>query len=529
MSKSPADLIKQIERLFQKKKYQSILDMLPDAFVDEQKNAVLYAWKARACVALEKTDESFANAQKAIDIDPDLPMAYHARGNFWATKNEHEKAIADYTKAIGLNEKYAISYNNRGLVWQDRAEFDKAIADYTTAIELDINDSDVYYNRGNAWIKKNEYDNGIKDYTQAITLNKNDADSYYNRAEAYKDSGEFERALSDYEQYIRLANDSQDYFTKIAKAEIENLKQNIEEKWRAEITTLISKIKKLLLFEKPCITHYTTFTAAKTMILGGSLFRLSEGAYLNDTSEGRQILEYLAFSITKDLNYVTAEDFTEKPFIGSFVNEIKHNDLTLWRMYGKESHAEASGCALTINRQQFISGFESKLSPDRSSNNSGITESRYSFYKIAYIHNEEFVLPRTDDEDEEKNEQDTKELNRLLNDLKEKIAKLDNNQRVDIAKSINEIVYLFKSAEYQYEHEVRLVVDGLGIKKEFNNNANPPKVYIEMIDIVPVLSKITLGPKVERADEWAAVFNYHIKEISKKEDVKIVISHLPFK
>jgi hypothetical protein len=40
-----------------------------------------------------------------------------------------------------------------------------------------------------------------------------------------------------------------------------------------------------------------------------------------------------------------------------------------------------------------------------------------------------------------------------------------------------------------------------------------------------------LGPKVERADEWAAAFNYHIKEQYPKrnENVEIVISHLPFK
>jgi hypothetical protein len=45
--------------------------------------------------------------------------------------------------------------------------------------------------------------------------------------------------------------------------------------------------------------------------------------------------------------------------------------------------------------------------------------------------------------------------------------------------------------------------------------------------MVPVISKITLGPKVERADEWAAAFNYSIKNAG--NEAEIIISHLPFK
>jgi hypothetical protein len=118
-----------------------------------------------------------------------------------------------------------------------------------------------------------------------------------------------------------------------------------------------------------------------------------------------------------------------------------------------------------------------------------------------------------------------------MSELKNKIRNLDENQKISVNKLLNDIAYLFKSSEYQYENEVRLVVQGVGFAKKIEKEETPPKVYIELVDIVPALNKITLGPKVERADEWAAAFNYHIKEQLKdrKEKVEIVISHLPFK
>lgn len=158
------------------------------------------------------------------------------------------------------------------------------------------------------------------------------------------------------------------------------------------------------------------------------------------------------------------------------------------------------------------------------------SEGKFTFYKVAYRTKDKFVIP-------EDNVKNNRIFNKLLQELKTKISSLNEKERIPTVKLLNDIAYLFKSAEYQYEHEVRLVVQGVGFKKNIENVNYPPKVYVELIDIVPVLHKITLGPKVERADEWAAAFNYHIKEKNedtyllsdKDEKIEIIISHLPFK
>jgi tetratricopeptide (TPR) repeat protein len=530
MDQSTENLIKQAELLFGEAKYKEIIDLLPDELLEQLNNAALFTLKARA-FDIDNPELHFKYAQRSIDIDPHFSTGYFTRGNYWSSKKEYDKAISDYDKAIQLGENTPIVYNNRGVCWNNKKNYSKAIADYNKAIQLDKKFALAYYNRGVFWDRKKEYDKSISDFTKAIQSDKNYPFSYYNRAISYKNKGEYKNSIQDFERYINLKKDPLDYFTKIAKSEIDNLRKNISETWRPEIENLVTEIKTLLLFNQNCITHYTSLSAAKAMILEESPLRLSEGAFLNDTSEGKELVKYLNFSVIKNKEDEPEEDFIEKPFIGSFVNEHKHNDLTLWRMYGKEALTEARGCALTINREQFISNFESKILPEDKTNITAQSKGRYTFYKVAYIQNEECIIPNSNEEDKKSKKQninDTEKLNKLLVALRQKIKGLDENQKTDIAKLINEIAYLFKSAEYQYEHEVRLVVEGIGIEKKFDNGT-PPRVYIEMVDVVPVLAKITLGPKVERADEWAAAFNYHIKEIGKKKDIKIVISHLPFK
>jgi hypothetical protein len=55
------------------------------------------------------------------------------------------------------------------------------------------------------------------------------------------------------------------------------------------------------------------------------------------------------------------------------------------------------------------------------------------------------------------------ELSEKIKSLGARKLKGAKGQR--IKELLNGIAYLFKSSEYQYEHEVRLVVAGVGFKK----------------------------------------------------------------
>jgi hypothetical protein len=199
-------------------------------------------------------------------------------------------------------------------------------------------------------------------------------------------------------------------------------------------------------------------------------------------------------------------------------------------MYAKEEKEEGIGCSLTIFRSDFLKNLKNELDKNSKLDSLSKPDEEFKFYRVVYRSDEakgNFIIPGARQAEEE--------FNKIMNELKSKVAafiRKDGNENTDKHKSaenlLNNIAFLFKSAEYQYENEIRLVTSGVGFTKKINKARIPPKAFIELISIPAVIKKITLGPKVERPDEWAAAFYYHFEEKSLPAP-EILISYLPYK
>lgn len=589
-------LLKEVQELNEREEYQAVIDLLPDAVLQAESSADLYAEKAQAYYRLKDNTLCEEMADKALAIDTDHAKANNFKGNIYDDLEEYDKAIACFKTAIVANPKYEYPYNGLGIVYKNKGDYDAAIGWYRKAIELNPRFEYPYNGLGNVYIEKGDYDTAIEWYQKAIELNpkyvspynglgsvysgqgnyeaaigwyqkaielnpkyvypynslgiayknKGDYDAaikwyekamelnpqyhhpYYNRALVYEALGDNANALADYERFIELTKDKADYYTDRARERVAELKKAVKSIQYSDIAELVTQIKNLLLFSDGCITHYTGLSTAKALILNGSPFRLSEGAFLNDTSEGRELFTYLNFhSKALKSHEMEALTFTPKPFIGSFVAETKHDDLTLWRMYGKEEKEEAKGCAITLHQQQLVEAIQNKVAPGGSGGVSLKANDAFSFYRVAYkSHDNQFILPGA-------NEAIVEKLNGYMQDLAAKIKAIAADKKKtapkqqDVLERLNEIAYLFKTVEYQHEQELRLVIDGIGFEKQLNTNTNPPRVFIELVDIRPLIQKITIGPKVERGDEWAAAFYYSLDKDGLRPE--ICISHLPYK
>ncbi|MGV3459868.1 MAG: tetratricopeptide repeat protein [Flavobacterium sp.] len=550
-----------LDNLEKDKDYDAIIILLSDDFLLSEKNLELYYTKGRALNLLAYYDESISCFERALTIDPHyikghmgISFAYKEMQEFSKAKNyaqkgielDKENGVCYYALAViyheegNLNlalENYNISldknpdyipalYEKAGLL-SELKKYEHAIVEYEKCIAVDADFSDAYAGLGFVNHMLSNFDKALEYYNTAIDIYDKEAHYFYNRALVYELKDKYVEALKDYNRYLNLASkfphDFPEYNIRFAKAKIKELEIKIADVDISDISKIVNEIKSILLFDKPKLTHYTSLSAAKTMLIDSSKFRLSEGSYLNDTSEGRELYKFLSFHNSSwHTSETIPEIFTEKPFIGSFVSDSKHDDLTLWRMYGKEASAEADGCAITISRENFLRSIQSDINGHE--DNSVNTHQSFTFYSVAYKipDSSQFILPGNKDNEDK--------LNKVLATLAEKISKLDqqNQDKFQRAKEqLNEIAYLFKSSEYQYEHEIRLVISGIGFEKNIDVTRYPPKVYIELTGIASSIAKITLGPKVIRADEWAAAFNYCLKNSS--NEAEIVISHLPFK
>lgn len=534
----------------------------------------------RACIlrVKEKYDKAIADYDRAIDVNPDFADAYYYRGLVWQSKKEKEKAIDDfdkaikyYTEAIENNSNDENLYLQRGIVQYYKGDYHKAIDDYTKAIIIKSDLTLAYYNRGlaraaikdkdaitdfseiikimpdnaDAYVSRGnikrvfneDYDGAIDDYTTAIEIDSNNTNAYYNRglAKRERELAKKENNLildgskQDFERYIELINkknniDKNDIGIKYAKYYIEEINVLISDPDLIYIRKIIENIKNILLIKCPrCLTHYTSLSTLTNLIIKDSKFRIFEGNYMNDPSEGETFFKFLQYNpYSSPKGNSISETFSFQPFIGSFIDSEKSDDLNMWRFYGKEEGVEGKGCSVTLRAQKFIDDIENFLSNEKNKEARLDDENDMHFYRVVYVIQDEnggnsFYIPNLDK---------CAELTNLMGMLKKEIKNYSLNNKLLLEKYLNSIAFLFKTDAYKNENEVRLVVKGIEFEKNYNMDATPPKVYIELASIRDIVSGITLGPKVDKVREWKAAFYYSYENMKSPEVKK---SQVPFK
>jgi tetratricopeptide (TPR) repeat protein len=569
------NLLKQAESLFNNGKYNEIIALLPDEVLDKLNNADLYARLAWVYIKLNNFDKVLEYANKAISIDPNNSSGYRQRGvalfhkgeseksfadfdkavelnkNFaeayysralsWSYLGDYNKAIEDYGKAIELKKDYTSAYINRGSLLHNQEEYDKSIADFDKAIELE-DDSSAYNNRANSFYKRGDYESAFRDYNKAIELNPGYANAYHNRGEAFFDRANYLNAIEDYQRAIEL--DPKFGFLEIKlKLAIEKREERkILEESKAlqtdkdekliiekEIEKLITQIRMLSKSEVKTVVHYTKVLVVDIYVKKSlAKMHYSNAIYMNDPMEGKVFFEYLDDK-SIELAYLNGEKRTETSvYLGSFLpaeendGEISHEDeLVMWRTYGKDENGkEAAGCSVVLSSDFF------KMKPARNEDLT-IKENSEELLNVVYINklrNKKEIANDPKGEIEPAIKALKLNLKKLI-ELKNKYKPKDDFYKEienTIFKQLSTISYLFKSADYNFEHEVRVITymprDSESVKfREITEPDKPNKrFYIESNnDILPFVKKIFLGPKVEHYQQWSLYFDYEIRQRAK--------------
>ena len=289
--------------------------------------------------------------------------------------------------------------------------------------------------------------------------------------------------------------------------------------------------------------------------------RLYNANYMNDPEEGIVIEQILGLD---------RRDVLEPSswFLMSFTN--KTDDLAMWSQYGDD----AKGVCLVLREDDFSrftsfndvswrqeknflefsdkmyllkselnSGFEKSIFRSKSENsvdtvNDEGTEpnsvekdsdskgNRDYLYRIAYVKHKEENLKLEQTELFEKSE--IEELEKLLNSLKEKLdigskVKEENYQNA-IAECIEEIRYLFKSVDYKYENELRILryanLDPSNKEIKIDKTSGVGKLYIERKNSIQI-GEVIFGPKFPNPEYVTPLLKLLDKEINyKKSTIK---------
>jgi tetratricopeptide (TPR) repeat protein len=189
-------------------RFSAALDQIEEERVPELDRSFAYFYRGLAYGAIGNHDQSIADYNQAIELNPGIAQAYNNRGNAYIAKRKLVKAISDYNRAIELDPDIHQAYTNRGISFAALGDYELAISDYNRAIELDPDDVSIYYLRGSVNATKGDYDQAIADFDRAIELDPDTASAYYSRGLVYATKGDYDQAIADYQTYLSLDPES---------------------------------------------------------------------------------------------------------------------------------------------------------------------------------------------------------------------------------------------------------------------------------------------------------------------------------
>lgn len=217
-----------------------------------------------------------------------------------------------------------------------------------------------------------------------------------------------------------------------------------------------------------------------------SCLRLTNSRLMNDPLEGKVITRYLD------------DTYEQEAFLPSSIYMMcvtpNVDILPMWQQYGDNG----TGAFIRLDNEYL---------------NSIISTSKADIYRVCYLDSEgEVHVSHMDKEDEAKLKNDLEELRKLCEELK--------NTRSDMYPEIissiqQDISFLFKTVDYSYEEEYRIVVSNTDqfkyeIKCEENKDYPFPflYIYLNVLYSGSKYNEVIIGPKAIDIDFLGPYINY---------------------
>lgn len=157
-------------------------------------SAAAYLFTARMLLRQEYDPIAEEYAQKAVSLDPKLPLAHYLLGELYMYKSRMPESIAEFERELTINPAHAATYYKLADAYSRVQKYDDAQRLLQRSIRLDATSSVPFILMGKVLEKKGDYDLAVLSLKHAVTMEPNNPTTHYLLGEAYRDMGNKESA-----------------------------------------------------------------------------------------------------------------------------------------------------------------------------------------------------------------------------------------------------------------------------------------------------------------------------------------------
>ncbi len=165
-----------------------------------------YLFTARMLFRQEFDPVAEEYAQKAVSLDPKLPLAHFLLGELYLYKSRLREATAEFQKELEINPGHAASYYKLADAYSRVQKFDDAERLLQRSIWLDSTSTGPYILMGKVLEKKGETELAVRALQRALAMDPNNPIPHHLLGQTYRDMGRNEDA----ERELKLAGQLQE-------------------------------------------------------------------------------------------------------------------------------------------------------------------------------------------------------------------------------------------------------------------------------------------------------------------------------
>lgn len=166
-------------------------------------SAASYLLTARMLFRQEFEPVAREYVDKAIALDPKLPMAHFLRGEIHLFQSQIPEAIADFQQELAIDPAQAAAYYKLADAYSRVQKFDDAERLLQRSIWLDPTSTGPYILMGKILEKKGEPELAVRALQRASSMDPNNPITHHLLGQAYRDLGQEEAA----QRELKLANE----------------------------------------------------------------------------------------------------------------------------------------------------------------------------------------------------------------------------------------------------------------------------------------------------------------------------------